>query len=156
MTAPLPIRRQESKQPFYGPHYKIAVVGCGGVGKSALSIQFVQVSPSSLLSPLYPSQPLPRSIFYWQSFARLHWFDIVWVFSLSLGFNHVTFGGQWGTTCDGDKPVISIHVTWLSVKTVRLSLGCRDRAYSLNYLILARYIIITSLVTSGMRDNTRS
>ena len=43
MTAPLPIRRQESQQPFYGPNYKIADIGCGGVGKSALSIQFVQV-----------------------------------------------------------------------------------------------------------------
>lgn len=31
-------------QPFTGPSYKIAVVGCGGVGKSALTVQFVQVS----------------------------------------------------------------------------------------------------------------
>jgi len=34
---------QHEPPPFDGPTYRLAVVGCGGVGKSALTIQFMQV-----------------------------------------------------------------------------------------------------------------
>ncbi|XP_067946080.1 ras-like protein 2 [Watersipora subatra] len=36
------LARTNSAEPFHGPTYNLAVVGCGGVGKSALAIQFIQ------------------------------------------------------------------------------------------------------------------
>jgi len=41
--------RQQSQQPQADVSYSLAVVGCGGVGKSALTIQFVSVSINNAL-----------------------------------------------------------------------------------------------------------
>ena len=47
--------------PRTGPDYKIVIVGSGGVGKSAMCIQFIQVCKLFYSQIMYP-EPLYRPI----------------------------------------------------------------------------------------------